>query len=97
MAGAMHRPHHILNTDGKRHPVENALTLAAAAFALVALICIAFPNLHVLGSWTAIAGIGLGLRAQLVSETRGERAVNVIALGAAGYALAFALVHGGLY
>lgn len=97
MAVAIHRPHHILNTDGKSHPLENTLTLVAVICALVSLICIAFPQMHVLASWFAIAGIGLGLRAQLVSATRGERAVNVVAIGAAAYGLAFALVHGGLY
>lgn len=97
MAVAIHRPQHILNTDGKRHPVENTLTLLAAACAVVSLICIAFPGMHALGSWFAIAGIAVGLRAQLVSATRGQRAVNVVAIGAAGYGLAFALVHGGLF
>jgi hypothetical protein len=97
MAIAIHRPHITLNTDGKRHPLENSLTVATVGCAIVSLVCIPFVSLHVLASWFAIAGIAIGLRAQLVSATRGERAINVVAIGAAAYGLAFGLVHGGLY
>jgi hypothetical protein len=97
MALAIHLPHLTLNTDGERHPLENSLTLAAAVLAAVALSCAWVTSLHVVASWAGIAGTAIGLRAQLVSATRGERGVNVVAIGAAAVGMAFGLHNGGLY
>jgi hypothetical protein len=94
---AIHRPHLTLNTDGQRHPMENTLTFAAAILAAVALACAWVSSLHVIASWAGIAGTAVGLRAQLVSATRGERGVNVVAIGAAALGMAFGLHNGGLY
>lgn len=97
MALAIHLPHITLNTDGERHPIENSLTIATAMLAAVALSCAWVSSLHAVASWAGALGVVIGLRAQLVSATRGERGVNVIALGAAAVGMGLGLHNGGLY
>lgn len=46
-----------LNSDGKRHPVENSFAAVTMLLGLVAVISAWWPGLHVLGSWTGLAGI----------------------------------------
>lgn len=87
----------ILNTDGRRHPLENGLavfTLGAgiAAFAL-GFIVIAHMAAAVIG----LAALVVGMYAQLISATRPERMIIVTGLVAAFVGLAMGLAHGGFY
>jgi hypothetical protein len=97
MAHAIHRPHLTLNSDGRRHPMENTLAVVTVLAAIVAVACAPFPRMHVLGSWAGIVGLAVGLRSQLVSATREERVITVCAMTLAGWGLLFGLHHGGLY
>jgi len=69
MPQAEHRGPHIppvtLNTDGQRHPRENALALITIAFGLVAVGCALSEDLHQVGSFVGAAGVVAGLWAQL--------------------------------
>ena len=97
MAHTLQRPHLTLNTDGQRHPRENALTLLTAVAAVVALACAFVPSLHLLGSWAGVVGILSGGLAQYLSATTAERMVVVPALVGSAVGLAFGLHNGGLW
>jgi len=79
------------------HPKETFLSGLAVVLAAFGAALIGFPSLHILGGWVALAGIVVGLYAQLTSATTGERMVNVVAIGVAAVAFAFHLQHGGLF
>ena len=87
----------ILNTDGESHPLQNAGSELTAVFGLVAAVCAFFPSMHLLGSWTGLAGLGTGLWSQMISATTAERFVNICAVVLSGIGLLFGLAHGGLY
>ena len=79
MAQAVHGPLSFLNSDGRAHPRENALALATLVLGLVALVTAFFPGLHLLASWTGLAGIVVGAWAQLVSATTVRKRSAVVA------------------
>ncbi|MER5639539.1 hypothetical protein ABT095_21590 [Kitasatospora sp. NPDC002227] len=85
-----------LNTDGHPHPRENTLVGLTVVFGLLAFISSFFHSVHMLSSWTGLAGVVTGLWSQFVSVTTAERFVTVIALGAAAFGLGIGLAHGGL-
>jgi hypothetical protein len=94
------RPQHVmslLNSDGKSHPRENGLAVAALVLGLVAVFSAISPGLHLLTSWAGLAGILCGGYAQFVSQTTGERFVAIIGLGCAGLGFALGVAHGGLW
>ena len=72
-----------LNSDGQRHPRENAL----AVFTLVTGV-VAFAV-----GW--VVSLLVGLYAQMISATREERIVIVTGLIAAFVGTALGLAHGG--
>ncbi len=104
-AGAASRlPHLTLNTDGERHPVENALAIFTLVAGLVALIAGILANYqvaaawaHLAASWLGLAALIIGLYAQLMSATREERIVIVSGLVTAFVGLALGLANGGLF
>ncbi|WP_377270383.1 hypothetical protein [Peterkaempfera sp. SMS 1(5)a] len=98
MAHAVRRPMALtLNTDGRPHPMENALTALTVVLGLLAFITSFFHNLHLLTSWSGLAGIITGAWGQYVSATTAERFLLVIFLGASAVGLGIGLAHGGLF
>lgn len=79
------------------HRQEVFLSGAAVVLATIGAILLVWPSLHILGGWISLAGIVVGFYAQLTSDTRGERMVNVVAIGVAAVAFAFHINHGGLF
>lgn len=79
------------------HTFEMALTATALALAVIGAAMIGWTGGHILGGWIALAGIVVGLYAQLTSDTTYERMVNVCAIGLAGVAFFFHIHHGGLW
>jgi hypothetical protein len=79
------------------HTQEMFFSGLAVLLAVVGAALIAFPSLHILGGWIALAGIIVGLYAQLTSDTTVERMVNVVAIGVAALAFAFHIHHGGIW
>jgi hypothetical protein len=88
-------PHVTLNTDGKRHPRENAATGATVLLGTLAFTCAFFPGLHVPGSWLGLLGMVVGFYAQYISATTAERFLNVIFLGAAFIGFGVSMGNGG--
>jgi hypothetical protein len=86
-----------LNTDGRRHPLENSLagfTLLAGAVAVISGFIVAQ---HIIASAAGAAGLLVGLYAQMISATRPERMVIVTGLVAAFVGVALGLAHGGFH
>ncbi|MFC5719780.1 hypothetical protein ACFP1Z_06250 [Streptomyces gamaensis] len=86
-----------LNSDGKPHPIENTFVALTIALGAVAFITSAFSNLHLLTSWTGLAGILTGAWGQYISATTGERFLLIIGLGAAAVGFFLGMAHGGLF
>ncbi len=93
----------ILNSDGRRHPVENALTvftlLAGLASFVLGMIVRNTPSavaaLHVIATGTGLAAMLVGLYAQMVSATREQRVLIVTGIIAGFVGLALGLSRGG--
>jgi hypothetical protein len=97
MALTTHRPRLTLNTDGERHPVENALAGAAVALGLVSVLLAFWNALHVPGAWVGGVGALVGVWAQMISATTAERWVIVFGLGFCMVGFYLNMSHGGLF
>jgi hypothetical protein len=88
-------PRLTLNSDGKRHPVLNAVTVftfivGAAAFPLGLIV-----RDHLIATVVGMAVFAIGLAAQLVSATREQRIFIVAGLVAAFVGMGLGIAHGG--
>lgn len=83
-------------TDGKPHPLQDALLAVTLVLGLTSFITAMFHDLHVLSSWTGLVGIGTGAYGQWVSETTRERFGLILGLGASGIGFFLGMAHGGL-
>ncbi|MFJ9693040.1 hypothetical protein [Kitasatospora sp. NPDC101183] len=98
MAQSVHRmPALTLNTDGHPHPRENTLVALTAVLGVISFTTSFFYNLHLLTSWTGLAGIVTGLWGMFVSVTTAERFVLMIALGASAVGFYLGIARGGLW
>jgi hypothetical protein len=92
-----------LNSDGRPHPLLNAvsfliLIVGLVSFALGLFIRTGPSGVHVwaiAASATGLAGLLTGLVAQMMSATREERIIIVTGIIAAFVGLALGLAHGG--
>ncbi|HJD81377.1 hypothetical protein ACIGXI_06715 [Kitasatospora aureofaciens] len=98
MAQSVHRmPALTLNTDGHPHPRENTLVALTTVLGVIAFTTSFFHNLHLLSSWTGLAGIVTGLWGVFVSVTTAERFVLMITLGASAIGFYLGIARGGLW
>ena len=104
MAGtAQSGPHQsILNSDGRRHPVENVLTIFTLVVGLIAFVLgMLVRNMHtgaavhITATATGLAALLVGLYVQMISATREQRVLIVTGMIAGFVGLAIALGHGG--
>jgi hypothetical protein len=84
------------NTDGRPHPLVNSLAIVTLVLGGIAAISSIWSNLHLLSSWTGLAGILTGGWAQYISVTTAERFALIIGLGAAAVGFYIGVAHGGL-
>ncbi|GGJ14970.1 hypothetical protein [Streptomyces brasiliensis] len=84
-------------TDDRPHPVQDAMLAVTLVLGLIAFITSFFHSLHLLSSWTGLAGIFTGLYGQWISETTRERFGLILGLGAAGIGFFIGMAHGGLF
>jgi hypothetical protein len=103
-SAGQHRAHHFtLNSDGKQHKLLNAASLFTLAiglfsFALGLFLRTGPGGLHtwaIVAAATGLAGMLVGLGAQMMSATREERIVIVTGIVAAFVGLALGLSNGG--
>jgi hypothetical protein len=85
-----------LNTDGQRHPKENALAFVTLGLGLASLICATQPDWHIAGGWMGLVGAVLGGFDQFISKTRGERWIIIVGLVASALGFALNIANGGL-
>jgi hypothetical protein len=88
-------PRRTLTSDGRRHPLLNAVTAVtfvagAAAFPLGLIV-----RDHLAATVIGMAAFGLGLVAQLLSATRAERIFIVAGLVSAFVGMGLGIAHGG--
>jgi hypothetical protein len=93
----------MLNSDGRSHPVENAMTFLILVSGLVSFVVgmivrnspTAGSALHIVATATGLVSLLLGLYAQMVSSTREQRVLIVTGIIAGFVGLALGLAHGG--
>jgi hypothetical protein len=88
--------HRLINTDGTRHPKENALAFLTLGLGVLSLIAATNEDWHIPGSWVGLVGAVIGGIDQFISKTRGERWIIVIGLIASALGFALNLANGGL-
>jgi hypothetical protein len=84
-----------LNSDGRRHPLANALTVATLLLGLLALVTGLIVATHVVASWAGALGFVIGLVAQYLSATTRERSLNIVGIVASFVGVALGVAHGG--
>ncbi|MEU6590948.1 hypothetical protein ABZ923_17295 [Streptomyces sp. NPDC046881] len=84
-------------TDGKRHPLQDALMAVTFALGLLSFITSFFHSLHLLTSWTGLVALATGVYGQWVSVTTRQRFFLILGLGAAGIGFLIGMAHGGLF
>jgi hypothetical protein len=88
-------PRLTLNTDGKPHPLENALTVFTLVAGIVAFALGFIVRAHLVATVLGMAAFGVGLYAQLISATRAERMVIVVGVTAGFVGMGLGIAHGG--
>ncbi|ETK35096.1 hypothetical protein GCM10009530_58240 [Microbispora corallina] len=84
-----------LNTDGRPHPLENAMTIATLALGLVAFVTGFVVRAHVVAAWTGAIGFWGGLYAQYVSSTTAQRSLIIVGVVGSFVGVALGIAHGG--
>lgn len=87
----------LLDNDGRRHPVQNVLSVVTIACGLIAFVAGFFPAAHAVACWLGVVGFVGGLYSQYVSATTPERALNIVGIVASFVGVAFGIYHGGFY
>ncbi|MEU4049425.1 hypothetical protein AB0F09_09495 [Streptomyces olivaceus] len=87
----------LLATDGRPHPLQDALLAVALVLGAFALATASFRGLHILTSWAGLLGVLTAGYGQYVSVTTRERFGLVLGLGASALGLFFGIYHGGLF
>jgi hypothetical protein len=88
-------PRITLNTDGHRHPVENALAVFTIVAGVAAFVLGLIVRTHLPATVLGLIAFGLGAYAQLVSATREQRMLIVTGMVAAFVGLGMGIAHGG--
>lgn len=84
-----------LNTDGKRHPVTNFLTICVLCLGLTAFVTGFIVRAHLLASCAGVLGFFGGLYVQYISATTAQRSLIIVGIVTSFVGLALGLAHGG--
>ncbi|MFI7133411.1 hypothetical protein ACIBQ1_47600 [Nonomuraea sp. NPDC050153] len=84
-----------LNSDGRSHPVENALAVGTIVCGLIAFVSTFWVSAHAISAWAGTLGFGVGLYSQYVSATTPQRAVNIVGIVGSFVGAALGIAHGG--
>ena len=88
-------PRLTLNSDGQRHPLENALTAFTFVIGIAAFAIGFIVRAHAAGTVLGIVGFAVGLYAQMVSATREQRVFIMAGIIAAFVGMGLSIAHGG--
>ncbi|MFI7322477.1 hypothetical protein [Streptomyces venezuelae] len=97
MAQVMRPNSALFATDGKAHPLQDTLLGVTLVLGVIAFVTAMFHNLHLISSWTGLAGIVTGAYGQFISVTTRERFGLILGLGAAAIGFFLGMAHGGLF
>jgi hypothetical protein len=89
------QPRVSLNSDGERHPVQNALTVFVFVVGIVAFAIGFIVRAHVAGTVLGLVAFIIGLYAQFISNTREQRVFIVAGIIAAFVGMGLSIAHGG--
>ena len=89
------QPRVSLNSDGERHPMENALTVFVFVIGIAALAVGFIVRTHLAGTVLGIVGFVIGLYAQMISITREQRVFIMAGIIAAFVGMGLSIAHGG--
>jgi hypothetical protein len=89
-------PRLTLNSDGQRHPLENALTAFTFAAGIAAFAIGFIVAAHLPGTVLGAVAFAVGLYAQMVSVTREQRVFIMAGIIAAFVGLGLSVAHGGV-
>jgi hypothetical protein len=89
------RPRLTLNTDGKPHPRENALTVFTLAAGITAFALGLIVRTHLAATALGLVALFTGLYAQMISATREERVLIVAGIIGAFVGAGMGIAHGG--
>lgn len=84
-------------TDGKAHPLQDALLAVTLVLGITAFITAMFASLHLISSWAGLVGILTGAYGQFISETTRERFGLILGLGASALGFFLGMANGGLF
>ncbi|MEU2248289.1 hypothetical protein [Streptomyces sp. NPDC019224] len=84
-------------TDGRPHPLQDALVGVTLVLGALAFISAMFHNLHLLSSWAGLIGILTGAYGLYISVTTRERFPLIVGMGAAALGFFLGMAHGGLF
>ncbi len=88
-------PRLTLNSDGQRHPLQNALTAFTFAAGIVAFAVGFIVRAHLVGTVLGLAAFAVGLYAQMISATREQRVFIMAGIIAAFVGMGLSIAHGG--
>ncbi|MEU6815731.1 hypothetical protein [Streptomyces sp. NPDC046860] len=84
-------------SDGKPHPLQDGLTVAALVLGLLSFVTCFFGGLHLVASWAGLIGMIAGAYGQWISITTRERFGLVVGMGASGIGFLIGMANGGLF
>ncbi len=87
--------HLTLNSDGKRHPILNVITVFVCLGGIVAFALGLIVQTHLAATVLGMLCFGLGMYAQFVSATRGERMLIVVGIIGGFVGAGLGIAHGG--
>src|SRR5258707_12178643 len=88
-------PRLTLNSDGQRHPLQNALTAFTFAAGIVAFAVGFIVRAHLVGTGLGLPAFAVGLYAQMISATREQRAFLMAAIVAPFVGIGLTVRHTG--
>ncbi|MFE4449152.1 hypothetical protein [Streptomyces sp. NPDC056796] len=84
-------------TDGRPHPLQEALMVVTGVLGVLAFVTAMFHNLHLISSWAGLVGILTGAYGQYISRTTWERFGLVMGIGSSAVGFYLGMAHGGLF
>ena len=87
----------LLATDGRPHPLQDALVAVTVVLGLLAFVTAMFHSLHLISSWAGLVGILTGAYGQYISVATRERFPLILGMGASAIGFFLGMAHGGLF
>ena len=84
-----------LNSDGERHPVLNAVAVLTFLTGIAVFLAGFVRSLHLAASVVGLAGLGVGIVAQMTSATREQRILIVPGIIGFFVGMSLGIAHGG--